>query len=365
MRSSTRLLAILFVLILSGMAIAANSTQTGDEYLEHIYVDTDELIEVMAIWSDTLNIREEAGLSARKAGTAKRGEAVIYLEPTLTSPDYETDESYFWRKCLIGDTTGWVAEDFLIEKCYFEVLEPALDLYDAGELKNMRTYLEELDRNYADINCEVASDGRSAIVAFDCEGHSHLYTNRLYLVGKPDMMVYSNYIYDYFISDDGQYSFVLYSNVSYGWGYSVAYPYTIFDNQTGEEVFSDTLVPSCLPNPDWSDDEIAPQLRHDLEVVDENHILVIAHDRFSEVTDWTDETYPCLRLIDMTNGESIILLEPDWDWLEARGEGIAGGVKLRRSSNCSSPSPIIRAAMQTELFQLCEEELVSGYYSEG
>lgn len=426
-----RLLMILFVLILAGLA-TAGSTQTGDEYLEHIfavpgseltvydnpeltkfgnsvetdvllivdrfyennngnwvahisepdhlegYVAVDKLIEVMAVWSDTLNIREEAGLSARKTGTAKRGETVILPHTSTYYTEYygpPNEDGYYWRNCLIGDDVGWVAEDFLIEKCYFDALEPALELYDAGELKSMRTYLEELDRNYADIDCEIASDGRSAIVVLGDDGWYHdgwYYTNpyttkRLYLVGELDRMFYGN-TGDYIISDDGRYSLVTYSFVGYGGGgvYTTP-PYTVFDNHVGNEVFSEYLFPHSFR---FLEDKYPASKLHAVEFIDENHLLMIEHDAYPEVTDWegtdwSDEIYPCLTLINMTTGEGVVLLEPDWDWLEARGEGISGGVRLRRNSNCSSPSPVIKAAMQTELFHLCEEELVSGFYSEG
>jgi len=407
MRSSTRLLAILFVLILSGMAIAA---QIGDEYLEHIYVvrgdeltvyadpeltkfgnstevilvtvdrffkndDSDwvahisepehlegyvainELIEVMAVWSDTLNIRKEAGLSADGVRTVKRGELVIYLEPTLTSPEFGEDDSYLWRNCVIDGGVGWVVEDFLIEKCYFDALEPALELYDSGELRNMRSYLEKLDRNYADIDCEIASDDRSAVVTFEGVDWYGPHTRRLYLVGEADKMIYSNDIHDYFISDDGRYTYVLYSFVSYGWGYNQEHPYTVFDNYTGEEVFDDYVFTHSL---DHLQEKYSASQLHAAELIDKNHLLIIEH-----YPEDSGEFFPCLILIDLTTSESVLLLEPNMEILETEDLDAWTGIRLRQNSNCYSPSPIIEAAMKTNLFHLCEEELVRGFTSEG
>jgi len=225
---------------------------------------------------------------------------------------------------------------FLIEKCYFEVLESALELYDAGELKSMRTYLEELDRNYADIDCEVASDGRSAIVAF--EGASS-YTKRLYLVGELDRMIYSNHITDYYISDDTGYTLVLYDPVFYGGSWNPSYAYTIFNNDTGEEVFSDWVIPNLLPGNASSDDLTAPQLRHEVEIVDENHFLVIDHDGYTEVIgeEYDGYYYSLLKLVDMNTGESVVLLEPDRDWLEPRDNSIDDGVKLSYAGTVTAP----------------------------
>jgi len=417
MRSSTRLLAILFVLILSGvaMAIAADATRTGDEYLEHIYValngeltvydnpeltkfgnsvetdeiliidgfqqnedydkvahisepehlagyvDTEELIEVMAVWSDTLNIREEVGLSARKLRTARRGEAVFFADPS-TYFDYHSPpevDGYYWRKCLIGDTSGWVADDFLIEKSYFDALEPALEFYDAGELKSMRTYLEELDRNYADIDCEIASDGRSAIVAFEGVGWYTSTTVRVYLVGEADKMVYSDDIFDYFISDGGKFTFVYHYPLFYGVGYCTEHPYIVFNNQTGEEVLSGHVYGASFSHLRDLPEENRTEL-HLVEFVEDSHLLVIRHAAYDE----PDPYYPSLVLIDITTGGSIVLLEPGEEWLKAHS-GMDGVGKLRRSDSCSSPSPIIEAAMKTDLFHLCEERLISGIVNEG
>ena len=405
------LLSILLVLCLIVPTIAA-AAQTGDKYLEHIYValngeliiyknpeltkfgnsvetnafltideafesydvayliapehlagyvDTEELIEVMAVWSDTLNIREEVGLSARKLRTAKRGETVILPDPSTYFDYYcppEADD-YYWRKCMIGDTSGWVADDFIIEKCYFDVLEPALEFYDAGELKNVRTYLEELDRNYADIDCEIASDNRSAIVVLRNNGPRedgyYADTEKAYLVGEPDKMIYANCIFDYFISDGGKYSFVLYNRIVYGAHMPYLFPYTVFNSHTGEEVFKEYTYPSSFSHlygePQDFDTSVA-------EFINDSHLLLLEHRDIDSGDYWG--LVPRLVLIDLTTGEITVLLEHDeeWLWFDAECSDNVGG--LHRNSNCSSPSPIIEAAMNSYLFRLCEEEKVRG-----
>jgi hypothetical protein len=421
---------VLSVLCLIVPAVVA-AAQTGDEYLEHIYValngeltiynnpdmtklrnsvETDalltidqfyergsvayiiapehlvgyvnpkELIEVMAVWSDTLNIREEVGLSARKLRTAKRGEAVFFADPSTYFEYYSPPEvdGYYWRKCLIGDTSGWVADDFLIEKCYFDVLEPALEFYDAGELKNMRTYLEELDRNYADIDCEIASDNRSAVVVLG-RGSCHyeelwVDTDRAYLVGEPDKMIYANRIFEHCISDGGEYTFILYDAVSYGVGGvggPCKYPYAVFNNHTDEKVLhavyhyflGEELPYECTypfsfshltDEPQEFDTSIA-------EFINNSHLLVLEHIRIEGLRG----EFPRLVLIDLTTGETTVLLEHDEEWLGFDVECPGNLGSLHRNSNCSSPSPIIEAAMNSYLFRLCEEKQVSGMWEVG
>ncbi len=408
-----------FTLVLSVLCLivptVAAAAQTGDEYLEHIYtalngeliihanpeltklcnsVETDALlivdrfyendngdwvahifepehlegytcidalIEIMVVWSDTLNVRDEAGLSAGKVDTVRRGEAVIYLAPSRYGPPLE--DGYFWRNCMIGDDTGWVAEDFLIEKCYFDALEPALDIYDAGELKNMRTYLEELDRNYADIDCEIASDNRSAVVVLRNNGPREdgydVDTEKAYLIGEPDKMIYASRIFDYFISDGGKYTFILYDRVIYGaHGICFMYPYAVFDNHTGEEVlqgYTFTLSFSHLHGEHQDfDTRVA-------EFINDSHLLVLEHIRIEGLRG----EFPRLVLTDLTTGETTVLLEHDEEWLGFDVECPGNVGSLHRNSNCSSPSPIIEAAMNSYLFRLCEEEQVSGTWSMG
>lgn len=408
-----------FTLVLSVLCLivptVAAAAQTGDDYLEHIYValngeltvyanpgltkfrnsvETDafltidkfyerggvayiiapehlvgyvnpkELIEVMAVWSDTLNIREEVGLSARKLRTARRGEAVILPDPSTYFDYYCPPEvdGYYWRKCLIGDTAGWVADDFLIEKSYFDALEPALEFYDAGELKSMRTYLEELDRNYADIDCEIASDNRSAVVVLGC-GSCHYEkgyydTDRAYLIGETDRMIYGDNIFEHCISDGGKYTFVLYSHVVYGAHLPYMYPYAVYGNHTGEKVLQGSTYRLSFSHLHGEHQDFDTRVA---EFINDSHLLVLEHSRIEGLRG----EFPRLVLTDLTTGETTVLLEHDEEWLGFDVECPGNVGSLHRNSNCSSPSPIIEAAMNSYLFRLCEEEQVSGMWSNG
>jgi len=327
------------------------------------YVAKDKIVEVMAVWADTLNVREGDSLSSGALFTASRGAVVIYREPTVGSPNFSSGEDeYMWRHCTVDGTKGWLAENYVIEKCFFDALEPALELYDAGDLPGMRSYLEELDRRYGDVECEIAADGRTAAVAFRRKYSESDYIYRLFIVGEPDTMVFSNLIDEYYISDGGRYTFVLYNWVSYGWGYSIEDPYTVLDNQTGEEVLDGSAYPFSFYHLQDDDATVPPPCA---EFVDERYLLLVTHHGLPD--DEYSPAYPYLEMLDLTTGESLVLLEPDTDWFKARSAEdyqVYDGVKMRRTAECSSPSAAVQRAMDTELFRRCEDELVRGLVSE-
>ncbi|MBD3372344.1 MAG: SH3 domain-containing protein [Candidatus Coatesbacteria bacterium] len=326
------------------------------------WVKREDLLEVMTVWSDTLNLRAGPSLDDRIITTLERGDEVVYLEPTLSTPLLESN--IFWRHCRVDGREGWLAEEYLIERGCLDVLQPALGFNDAGRTDELRGYLADLDLRYSDVVVELAPDGRTAAVAFaNLHWTGSLLVERLFLLGRYELAVYSDMIHDHCFSDGGTHTFVCSSSMSYGRGYSPEDPYFILDNTTGEIVRRGYVHPYAF----LDSEELTGRGRCGAFVGDD-HLLIIEHRRpddlpvaYHSIED--DFALPLLSLLEVSSGESRILLEPDPEWLTEHGVD-DGAIRLQRSAACEESTPLIERAVETELFRRCEEQALAGIFSE-
>lgn len=328
------------------------------------YVDTDELLELMAVWCDTLNLRAGPSLDDKVLSTLERGAVVTFLEPTIGCPVWEDD--YSWRHCRVEDREGWLAEEYLIEKGRLDALEPALELCDAGNNLEMLTHLTVIGLRYGDVAVEIAPDGHTAAVAFDNPHWSGTrYTERLFLLAADafEHMVYSGRIFDYCFSEGGVHTFVRYDYRRYGRGCSTEQPYLVLDNSTGEVVHMGRVYPYAF----LDSEELIGRERCGVFIGDD-HLLLLDHR-------WPNDlpadypviakyvALPFVSLLEVSSGEKLILLEPDPEWLAEHGVD-DGTIRLQRSAACDESRPLIERAVETELFRRCEEQYLPIIYSE-
>jgi len=156
------------------------------------YVDLLKIEEVRSVWAKKINIRDEPSLSGKVIATAERGDSVIIS--TEGENEYGPvwgDDGYSWREARVNGITGWLAEEYIIEKRFFDVLEPALQKYESGDTSGMQSYLNDLSERYCDVESLPAPDEKTAAVIFQLFESKWGSESTIYLVGEPDMKVYA------------------------------------------------------------------------------------------------------------------------------------------------------------------------------
>jgi hypothetical protein len=328
------------------------------------YVDFGDMVEVRALYVKKLNVRDKPSTSGKVIDVLERGEPIRVVKENdflyLETPEYE--DGIGWREIRMGNSIGWVAEEYTIEKRFYDILEPAIEKYEAGDTPGMGEYLDEVSGHYEDVECSIASDGKTATVLFDyydCIRNVFADNKCLFIVGKPNVNVHSGTVYDTCFSPGGDYTYVHPDGHMYDYwgGYSVASYVEVFDNRNGGIVYMSGTHPGIFLR---EDRENASDLVR--EFIDDRYLLLVVLDSsLPEVREnrgdfW--DFYPYLIMVDLSNGSETILLEPDFSTLD----GVS--VRMKRPLDFNPSLGSIKKAMDTPLFKRCEKEILTGAWNE-
>ena len=115
------------------------------------YVDFRDLVEIRTPYVKKLNVRDKPSTSGNVIKTLARGEPIIIVQETrdLSPPDNE--DGIDWREIRMDGTTGWVADDYIIEKRFYDILGPAIEKYDSGDTSGLGSYLDDIASQYVDV----------------------------------------------------------------------------------------------------------------------------------------------------------------------------------------------------------------------
>lgn len=327
------------------------------------YVDFLKLEEVRSIWAKKLNVRNEPSLSGKVIATVERGDSVlISTEGECEFGPVWGDDGFSWREVRVNGITGWLAEEYLIEKRFFDVLEPALQKYESGDTSGMQKYLSDLSGRYSDVEVLPAPDGKTAAVIFRIFESKWASESTVYLVGEPDLRVYAYTVFECCFSPGGDYTYIHYMFPTYGAGYYYTYPVVVINNRNGEEAVASSIYPYSFSS--LVDDSDYYHLNR--EFVDDEYLLLVTHSSPPiEKEKYFNRGFPYLELINLSTGTSTALLEPDMDTLNDLPElSIKFGVKLKRVSGFDASSEAVKRAMDTELFKRCDGKVVYGFETE-
>jgi len=265
-----------------------------------------------------------------------------------------------WCEIYLGKSAGWVAEEYIIEKRFYDILEPAIEKYETGDTPGMGEYLDKVSAKYDDLECSIASDGKTATVLFDyydSDGGMYAADNKcFFIVGKPNTNVHSGTVYDTCFSPEGDYTYVHPDGHMYDFwgGYSVASYVEVFDNRTGEIAYTSGTRPGIFHRENGSH-----LIR---EFVDDRYLLLVVLDSsLPEVREDRGDFnnfYPYLIMVDLSNRSETILLEPDFSTLD----GVS--VRMKRTPDFDPSIGYIKKAMGTSLFKRCEKEILTGAWNE-
>ncbi len=322
------------------------------------FADFQAMDEIRVCYAKKLNVREKPSTSGEIIGVLDRGDTVIPV-PEITVIAQEDCPG--WREIRFGNTTGWVADEYIIEKRFYDVLEPAIEKHESGDTSGMNSYLDDIAGRYVDIECSIAGDGETAIVLFDYYENTVPYrmdNKCLFLVGKPNRKVQSGEVLDYCFSPGSDYTYANYGYPMYACGYSQMYPIEVINNRTGDTSYETETRSGIIR----SGEDVNDNWHLNREFVDDRFLLLL-------VLDWVlpemrvgkeeyEKSYPCLIMVDLTDGTETVLLEPDYD----TADGL--NVRMRRSAACDTSINAIKKATETGLFKRCEQEILSGLESE-
>jgi hypothetical protein len=322
------------------------------------YVDLAKTVEVRVVCPDKLNVRAEPSTNSRVLTVAERGDPVVFVFESeyLSNPIYEGE--HCWRQARVNGVEGYLAEEYVIEKRFFDVLEPAIEKYESGDTAGMERYLDDISGNHSGVEYSLAPDGNTAAVTFKRSREDDAET--MYLVGSPDQAIYAYGILNHCFSPGGEYTYIHYIPETYGAGYFYTYPISVINNRTGDSTYSAATYPYSFAA-DASRDT-SPMNR---EFVDDRYLLLVVYSEPpSEKEKYYNRGFPYLALVDLTTGKTVRLLKPDMGTIDDDTGSVNFGVKLKRTSACDPSSEPVKRAMETDLFKSCDGKVVYGFITE-